>query len=59
MDKTEITEQEILASCSTSRWLYRALSSADRRDPVDAANDAELLASLLRRRATAMLARDI
>jgi hypothetical protein len=36
---------------SSSVWLHSALSSALERDPVDAANEAEALARLLRERA--------
>jgi hypothetical protein len=39
--------REILASPSTSFWLKDALLSALQRDPIDAANDAEVLASVL------------
>lgn len=41
--------QKTLANRSTSVWLKQALESALERDPVDAANDAELLAELLAR----------
>jgi hypothetical protein len=41
------TVQEVLADSTTSHWIKQALSSALLRDPVDAANDAELLARLL------------
>jgi hypothetical protein len=40
----------IMDSPSTSTWLRNALRSALSRDCVDAANDAELLATLLRKR---------
>lgn len=40
----------------TSHWLLDALDTALRRDPLDAAGDAEALASLLSRRADALLA---
>ena len=46
--------QAVLASPSTSFWLKDALQAALQRDPVDAANDAELLASLLADRCAAM-----
>ena len=39
--------EKILASRCTSDWLLAGLSSALRRDPVDAAQDAELLLSVL------------
>lgn len=42
--------QELLASPSTSVWLREALTAALMRDPVDAANDAEVLAEVLARR---------
>ena len=38
---------QVLADPTTSFWLCRALRGALARDPVDAANDAELLARLL------------
>jgi hypothetical protein len=41
------TIAEVLADPGASRWLKQALSAALVRDPVDAANDAELLARLL------------
>lgn len=46
--------QEILASPSTSFWLKDALQAALQRDPVDAANDAELLAAVLASRCAAL-----
>jgi hypothetical protein len=45
------TLQQVLDSPSTSNWLKNALRSAIQRDCVDAANDAEVLAALLRRHA--------
>lgn len=42
--------EEILADPSASFWLRNALLAALSRDPVDAANDAEVLARLLDRR---------
>ena len=36
---------------TASDWLMRALATAEDRDPVDAANDAEYLAALLAQRA--------
>lgn len=39
--------QQILTSPSASDWLKEALQAALQRDPVDAANDAQLLASVL------------
>lgn len=41
------TIDSLLVSPATSSWLKSALQGALERDPVDAANDAELLASLL------------
>ena len=38
---------QVLGDPTTSFWLCRALRGALARDPVDAANDAELLARLL------------
>jgi hypothetical protein len=46
--------QEVLASPSTSFWLKDALQAALLRDPVDAANDAELLAAVLASRCAAL-----
>lgn len=46
--------QEILASPSSSSWLKDALQAALQRDPVDAANDAELLAAVLASRCAAL-----
>lgn len=37
----------LLNDCATSQWLRAGLASALRRDPVDAAQDAELLLSVL------------
>lgn len=42
--------QKTLTNTSTSVWLKQALASALERDPVDAANDAEVLTELLARR---------
>ncbi|EOF7683783.1 hypothetical protein ACRCRN_32230 [Pseudomonas aeruginosa] len=47
--------QKTLANKSTSAWLKQALESALERDPVDAANDAEVLAELLARRCDQLL----
>jgi hypothetical protein len=41
----------ILREPGTSHWMKNALSAALDRDPVDAVNDAELLAIVLRHRA--------
>lgn len=43
--------RQILAGPGTSNWMKVALSTALNRDPVDAVNDAELLALVLRHRA--------
>ena len=43
--------RQILKGPGTSNWLKTALSLALSRDPVDAVNDAELLALVLRHRA--------
>ena len=48
--------QAILTSPRASFWLKDALRAALEHDPVDAANDAELLASLLQARAASTLA---
>jgi hypothetical protein len=49
------TIEEVLRDPSASSWLKAALRSALERDPVDAANDAEVLARLLDRRCRSML----
>lgn len=49
------TIEEILRDPSASFWLKAVLRSALARDPVDAANDAEVLALLLDRRCRSML----
>jgi hypothetical protein len=46
---------EVLADPAASFWLKTALRSALRRDPVDAAHDAEILAQLLGQRCDALL----
>ena len=58
MDKLEIAEQAIerqIDGYCTSTWLRNALQDALKRDAVDAANDAEALAHLLRNRCNALL----
>lgn len=50
--------QSVLASPDASVWLKVALQSALQRDPVDAANDAELLAELLAKRCPSRAAPD-
>lgn len=47
--------QAVLSDPSTSNWLHIALTAALKRDCVDAAKDAELLASLLSERAQSVL----
>jgi hypothetical protein len=47
--------EEILADPSASFWLRNALLAALSRDPVDGANDAEVLARLLDRRCREIL----
>src|SRR5215471_3778270 len=46
---------EILADPAASSWLKNALREALARDPVDAANDAEVLANLLKRQCREIL----
>ena len=38
---------DVIVNMASSHWLKTALQSALQRDPVDAANDAELLSALL------------
>jgi hypothetical protein len=45
----------VLHDPAASSWLKTCLCSALSRDPVDAANDAEVLAQLLERRCRAIL----
>lgn len=45
----------VLGDSSASDWLKQTLIDAMRRDPVDAAVDAEILSQLLSRRAEAVL----
>ncbi len=45
---------EVVADYSASFWVKDALRSALKRDPVDAANDAAVLARVLDERAKAM-----
>ena len=44
------TIEEVLRNPSTSIWLSLALQGALRKEPVDAANDADVLFHLLERR---------
>jgi hypothetical protein len=46
-DTSDAAISEVLADAATSYWLKAALRDALRRDPVDALNDALLLAALL------------
>ena len=47
----------VLADPSASDWIKESLRSALERDPVDAANDAEVLAKILHRRCREILTR--
>lgn len=47
--------EEVLQDPAASLWLRNALRAALVRDPVDAANDAEVLARLLDRRCRSIL----
>jgi hypothetical protein len=47
--------ERVLRDPAASFWLKNALRSALERDPVDAANDAEVLAQLLDRRCRSIL----
>lgn len=47
--------EEVLGDSAASSWLTNALLAALSRDPVDAANDAEVLARLLDRHCQAIL----
>jgi hypothetical protein len=49
--------EQVLGDPAASFWLKEALSSALDRDPMDAANDAEVLAQLLDRRCQEILSR--
>ena len=53
------TAEELLRDPSTSFWLRNALNSALSRDPVDAANDAEILARVLDLRCRVLLKSEI
>lgn len=53
-DIPAITADEILADPAASFWIKSALRAALDRDPVDAANDAEVLASVLHSRIPAL-----
>ncbi len=49
------TVEEVLADLAASEWVKIALRTALARDPVDAANEAEVLASVLAARADSLL----
>lgn len=49
-----ITADEIFADPAASFWIKSALRAALDRDPVDAANDAEVLAAVLHSRIPAL-----
>lgn len=53
------TIEELMRAPAASTWLRSALSAALLRDPVDAANDGELLAKLLDRRCRPLLNCDL
>lgn len=56
MSTTELLSiSELLNSPTLSTWLRDALTQALKRDPVDAANDAELLSQLLSARCDQLL----
>ena len=50
------TVEQVMADPAASLWLTRALDAALTRDPVDAANDAEVLARILDQRCRKILA---
>ena len=50
-----ITVQDIMTDPTASNWLKRALGEALLLDPVDAANEAEILALVLSERADSLL----
>ncbi len=47
--------QAVITAPETSHWLRDALIAASLRDPVDAANDAEVLSDLMSRRCAQLL----
>lgn len=49
---------QILKGPGTSNWMKVALSTALNRDPVDAVNDAELLALVLNKRLKTIIERE-
>ena len=54
-EPTAAVVRDIVGDPATSEWLRLALTDAMTRDPVDAANDAETLSSVLTMRAELML----
>lgn len=54
-DKLTLDVEHILTDPSASFWIKGALRSALDRDPVDAANDADVLAKALTRRCNRLL----
>ncbi|ANJ76581.1 hypothetical protein PQH03_28655 [Ralstonia insidiosa] len=48
MTLTDMKVQQVLNDPSTSDWLKNALRAQLERDPVDAANDADVLAEIFR-----------
>ena len=46
--ETMMTKEETLADGSTSFWLRNAINSVERRDILDALNDAEALLALIK-----------
>ncbi|CAM2158481.1 protein of unknown function (plasmid) [Pararobbsia alpina] len=52
-----VTVDQVLADRSASSWLKRAVIDLLQRDPVDAANDAEVLSALMAHRADELLSR--
>lgn len=57
MKTKTMTCEGVLSSPEASYWIKNALSEAIKRDPIDAANDAEFLAQLLRARMFEVLKR--
>jgi len=53
---TPVNTDDILADPAASVWLKAAILALDGLDPVDAANDTEVLAELMRVRCDAMMA---
>ncbi len=52
---TRVRTEEVLVDASTPTWLKTALREALERDPVDALNDALLLAGILEDRVRRLL----